>query len=90
MIQLAPKDVNDKVDYLVNVSGITGDPIQSVEILPTGITIDVSPAPSFTASTVTFRVSGGTAGTFATIRLTVTTTAGRVIRRFFSIPIQSL
>lgn len=90
MIHLAPKDVADVVDYRVDLTGLDGDAIQSIEIVPTGITVLGSPAPSFTASSVTFWVSGGTGGSVATVRLTVTTAAGRVVRRYLAVPILSV
>jgi hypothetical protein len=53
-------------------------------ISPSGLT-DASPSPTFTNTTTTVWLSGGTAGTFYTITNTITTAGGREMQESFII-----
>ena len=72
------KDPGEDKDYGIDwTTRLGGDPIaSSAWSLPVGIT-QATPAPSFTATSTTIWLSGGTSGTTYTLTNTVTTTGGR-------------
>lgn len=75
------KSPNDVLDYTYDwTSWIpTGDTINtSTWTAQSGITVETSPAATFTNTTTTVWLGAGTAGTAYTLTNQITTTAGRV------------
>lgn len=89
LAQKAPADV---VEYTITVEGLGSDAISAVSVVAAvgGITIAGSPAPAFTASTVTFWTTGGRIGFDELVTLTITTTGGRTFARELAIPVRAL
>jgi hypothetical protein len=82
------KDSNATLDYGVNWAPWLGtDTISaSAWTVQTGLTT-ATPAPSFTTTTTTIWLSGGTVGTTYTVTNRVTTAAGRIDDRTFTIQV---
>jgi hypothetical protein len=78
------------LDYTINwaTRGLGTDTIASSswDIAPAGLS-GASPAPSFTASTTTVWLSGGTAGAYYTATNTIITAGGRGMEETFIIKI---
>ena len=80
------KDPNAVLDYEFDWSEwlALGETISSVTVTATGVTLDSSPNDT---SSVTAWVSGGTAGTTATVACRITTTMSRVDERTITLRI---
>lgn len=86
-IIVTPKAPTDVAEYVVTYKGLVTDTIASIGVAGSGITVNSS---SFTATTVTVWVSGGTLGTYGTVTITVTTAAARVFARVLVIEVKTL
>lgn len=88
----AVKDPNAKLDYGFDWSAwLDGDTISASSwTVPTGLTQSVSPAPSFSATTTTIWLEGGTAGEKYSVSNHITTTAGRQDDRTIVVSVKEL
>lgn len=88
MIFPDPKGPTEVLDYLVNwTAALEGDPIVgSTWTLPSGLTTSQN---SFTSSTTTVWIGGGSGGTYDLVN-TITTTAGRVLVRTVQLKVADL
>lgn len=88
-----PGDVKDyKIDWTSHllVNGVAGDTVTvSTWVVQTGIT-QTTPAPSFTTTSTTIWLTGGTAGSEYRITNHVTTAQGRQFERSFFVNVQDL
>ena len=86
------KDPDSRLDYEVNwFAWLNGDSISSVTwVVPTGITEGTGTyASSFTGTTATVWLEGGTAGTVYQITCRITTALGRIDDFTFALSIQN-
>lgn len=80
------KGLGDVVDYEITWNWLDGDTISDLVVTAeTGLIVDSS---SFTNTTTTFWLSGGTAGTSYIVLLHITTAAGRQAFRRVKIKIK--
>jgi hypothetical protein len=91
MAQRFTKDPQAVLDYTINWSDwLDGDTIStSTWTAESGITVEASPAPSFTTTTTTIWLSGGTLGTVYRITNHVVTAATREDDRTFTVKIET-
>ena len=83
-----PKGPTEVLDYLINwTAALEGDTIaMSTWTLPSGLTTSQN---SFTASTTTVWIGGGSGGTYDIVN-TITTAAGRVLARKVQLKVADL
>jgi hypothetical protein len=86
----APTDILDyEWDWSVWLP--TGDTISSVVwTAESGLTIEVSPAPSHASTNATVWIGGGTAGNTYTLECQITTAAGRVAQNTQNVNVVNL
>jgi len=73
---MAPKDPDAEVDFQFDFTDwLNGDTIATIDVDGGGLTVGTN---STDGSVVTFWLSGGTAGTSYTVRVRITTAAGRI------------
>lgn len=82
------KDPSDVITVDLDFNGILGaDTISAATVGGVNITIDSSPN---AGNIVTMTLSGGSSGTVAQVKTTMTSTAGLVLERSFNVEIEEL